>query len=197
MLENFKPRLYQETIFNTAVSRNTLVVIPTGMGKTALAMMLAVKRKQQHPNSKILIIAPTRPLVEQHLQTFKKYIKDQEDKFTLFTGYVKPEKRAELWKTAEYIFSTPQGLENDIINKRIKLEEVSLLVVDEAHRAVKDYSYVWVSKQYNKLAKYPRILALTASPGSDLEKIQEVVTNLSIETIEVRTDNDPDVKPYI
>ena len=102
----------------------------------------------------------------------------------IFTGMVSPSKRAELWKTSKIIFSTPQGLENDIISGRIKLEDVSLFGVDEAHRAVGNYAYVFVAKQYQKLAKYPRIIALTASPGSDMEKIKEVCQNLYIEDIE-------------
>jgi Fanconi anemia group M protein len=197
MLKDFTPRLYQETILATAVNHNALVVLPTGMGKTAVSMMLAVQRFKQYPNSKILVLAPTRPLVEQHIETFKKYLDISSEEFVVFTGFVKPEKRAELWKTVKIIFSTPQGLENDIITSRINLADVSLLVFDEAHRAVGDYAYVFVAKQYYKKAKYPRILGLTASPGSDLEKIQEVINNLFIEKIEVRTDQDPDVKPYI
>jgi len=197
MLKDFTPRLYQETILATAAKSNTLVVLPTGMGKTAVSMMLAVQRFKNYPKSKVLILAPTRPLVEQHIETFKKFLDLEEEKFAVFTGFVKPEKRAELWETSKIIFSTPQGLENDIITGRINLEDVSLLVFDEAHRAVGDYSYVFVAKQYYKKARYPRILALTASPGSDLEKIQEVAKNLYIEKVEVRTDQDPDVKPYI
>jgi len=94
-------------------------------------------------------------------------------------------------------FQPPQGLENDIISRKINLEEVSLLGLDEAHRAVGNYSYVFVAKQYHKLATYPHIIAMTASPGSDMEKIKEVCSNLFIEAVEVRTDNDPDVKPYV
>ncbi len=197
MLKDFKPRLYQETILATAASKNTLVVLPTGMGKTAVSMMLASQRFSQYPNSKILVLAPTRPLVEQHIETFRKHMDISEDELAVFTGFVKPEKRQELWKTSKVIFSTPQGLENDIISGRIDLKDVSLIVFDEAHRAVGDYAYVFVAKQYNKKADFPRILALTASPGSDLEKIQEVTGNLFIESVELRTEEDPDVKPYI
>ena len=100
-------------------------------------------------------------------------------------------------KDATIIISTPQGLENDTINSRVKLEEVSLLIFDEAHHATGEYSYVWLAQQYEKIAKYPRILALTASPGSDLESIKEICKNLHIEKVEVRTEHDPDVKPYI
>jgi len=196
MLKDFKPRLYQETILNTCVHKNTLVVLPTGMGKTAIALLLSFQRINNF-NGKILMIAPTKPLVEQHMNYFKRYIDEDENNFTLFTGMVKPELREKLWKSAKYIFSTPQGLENDIISKKINLEEVSLLIFDEAHRAVGDYSYNFIAKQYEKLAKFPRILALTASPGSELDKIEEVCKNLYIEDIEIRTNNDPDVKPYI
>ena len=197
MLKNITPRLYQETILSTCVNSNCLVVLPTGMGKTMLALMLASQRFRQYPNSKMLFIAPTKPLVEQHLQTFKNHFDINEGELAVFTGLIRPEKRQEMWKDAKIVFSTPQGLENDIISDRINIEDVSLLVVDEAHRAVGDYSYVFLTKQYNKKSKHPKVLALTASPGSDLEKIREVCKNLYIEEVEVRTDNDPDVKPYV
>ena len=197
MIKNFEPRLYQQTIFATCAEKNTLVVLPTGMGKTNIFLMLASLRLKQYPNSKILFIGPTRPLIDQYKEVFKKHFEIDESKLVVFTGFVKPEKRAELWKDAKIIFSTPQGLENDIISRRINLEEVSLLGFDEAHKAVKNYSYVWIAKQYNKLARFPRIIALTASPGSDVEHISEVCKNLFIEDIEVRTENDYDVKPYI
>ena len=180
MIKNFEPRLYQQTIFATCAEKNTLVVLPTGMGKTNIFLMLASLRLKQYPNSKILFIGPTRPLIDQYKEVFKKHFEIDESKLVVFTGFVKPEKRAELWKDAKIIFSTPQGLENDIISRRINLEEVSLLGFDEAHKAVKNYSYVWIAKQYNKLARFPRIIALTASPGSDVEHISEVCKNLFI-----------------
>ena len=197
MIKNFEPRLYQQTILATAAEKNTLVVLPTGMGKTNIFLMLVAQRLKQFPNSKVLFIGPTRPLIEQYLNVFREHFDIDESQLAIFTGMVSPEKRAELWKQSKIIFSTPQGLENDIITCRINLEEVCLLGIDEAHRAVGNYSYVFVAKQFMKLSKYPRIIALTASPGSDMEQIQEVCKNLFIEDIEVRTDDDPDVKPYV
>lgn len=197
MIKNFEPRLYQQTIFATAAEKNTLVVLPTGMGKTNIFLMLAAQRLKQYPNSKVLFIGPTKPLIDQYMSVFKEHFVIDDNDMAVFTGMVSPEKRSELWKKARIVFSTPQGLENDIISKKINLEEVCLLGVDEAHRAVGDYAYVFVAKQFMKLSQFPRIIALTASPGSDMEKIQEVCRNLFIEDIEVRTDEDPDVKPYI
>lgn len=197
MLKDITPRIYQETIFYTTTQKNTLVVLPTGMGKTIIALLLASHRLENYPKSKILILAPTRPLAEQHLETFNKKMNLKEDEVVLFTGKISPEKRAELWKDAKIIISTPQGLENDVISNKIRLDDVSLLVVDEAHRAVKDYAYVFIAKQYEKQAKHSRILGLTASPGSDMAQIEEVCANLQIEEIEIRTEEDYDVRPYV
>ncbi len=197
MLRGFKPRLYQQTILNTAVRNNTLVVLPTGLGKTNIAVMLAANRLVSYPDSKILIVAPTKPLCDQHLETVKKHLEIREDQAQLFTGRVKPSKRADLWKKSRVIVSTPQGLENDIISNKVSLKQVSLLIVDEAHRAVGDYAYVFIARQYLKKAEHPRILGLTASPGADQEKIREVCQNLFVEEIEIRSYDAPDVTPYI
>jgi len=197
MIKDFEPRLYQQTIFGKAVKYNTLVVLPTGMGKTNIFLMLAAQRLKQYPDSKILFLGPTRPLIEQYKSVFLKHFEIEPDKIVILTGQVKPEKRLEMFSNAQIILSTPQGLENDIISSKINLKDVSLLGFDEAHKAVGDYSYVWIAKQYNRTGAHPRILGLTASPGSDLATITEICSNLFIEAIEVRTDVDQDVKPYI
>jgi len=197
MLQGFKPRLYQETILATASLKNTLVVLPTGMGKTGIALLLAAQRLQQYPKSKVVVLAPTKPLVEQHMQTFVDHLMIPEKQMIVFTGTVAPARRAELWDNAKIIFSTPQVIENDVICNRIDLEKVSMVVFDEAHRATGEYSYVFVSKQYQKRASWPRVLALTASPGSELEKVEEVCRNLFVESVEVRTEKDADVQPYV
>jgi len=197
MIRDFSPRIYQQTILATAVDKNTLVVLPTGLGKTHIFLMLAAQRLKMFPNSKILFLGPTRPLVNQYYDVFVKHFEIDIGQMAVFTGQVSPKKREELWLTSKIIFSTPQGLENDIISDKIKLEEVSLIGFDEAHRAVGDYSYVWIASQYLKKCHAPRIIGLTASPGSDQEKIMEVIQNLGIEDVEIRTDEDPDVKPYV
>ncbi len=196
-IKDFTPRLYQETIFHTAKMKNTLIVIPTGMGKTKLAILTAVERLKTHPESKIIFLTPTKPLASQICTEFKENTTIEDDKIVLFTGTISPEEREKKSKEATVIVSTPQTCANDIVNRRLDLSDVSCLVVDEAHMAVGNYDYCFVSKQYNKLARYPRIIGLTASPGSKLSEIMEVCKNLHIEEVEVRTHDDPDVKPYI
>lgn len=189
-----KPRLYQEKIFAKAVKGNTLVVLPTGLGKTVIALMLAIHRLKKF-GGKVLFLAPTRPLVEQHKNFFDENFENF--KSTILTGKVTPKKREELWKESNVIFATPQTISNDLISRRISFEEVSLLIVDECHRAVENYPYVWIARMYMKLSKNPLILGLTASPGSEKEKILEICKNLFIKNIEIRSESDSDVKEYV
>ena len=125
------PRRYQEVIFHTAVQKNCLVVLPTGLGKTMIAAMLAAQRLQQYPESKVIILAPTKPLVQQHFTSFQKVLDIEADDFAFFTGTISPKKRAEQFEQARVIFSTPQGLENDVLSNSIKLDNVSLMVFEE------------------------------------------------------------------
>ena len=196
-IRNFTPRLYQETIMASCARGNCLIILPTGLGKTKTAILAAAQRLNSYPMSKILFLTVTKPLAEQIHKEARECLDIDEDKIALFTGSVSPKKREEEWKNSVFIVSTPQCIENDMINNKIDIENVSLLVADEAHNAVKDYSYTWVAKQYHKKSRFARIIGLTASPGSDLERIQEVCKNLFIEEIEIRTDQDPDVKPYV
>ncbi|MSR86495.1 DEAD/DEAH box helicase, partial [Candidatus Woesearchaeota archaeon] len=194
-IKDFTPRLYQQTILNTAVRANTLICLPTGRGKTKTALMVAIHRLNNFPESKIIFLTPTKPLAAQIAEEFRK--NSTISSVHSFTGEMKPEEREKLFKEAQVIVSTPQGMSNDIINKKIDLRLVSMIIFDEAQHAVGDYDYVWIAKQYQKVSMFPRILGLSASPGSDLEKITEVCQNLFIEDIEVRSDEDPDLKPYV
>jgi len=190
-----EPREYQKTILETAKKKNTLVVLPTGIGKTLIALMLANERLKIYPDSKILFLAPTRPLVEQHYDYFKKNFNLEE--MHIFTGKINSKKREEIWKNARVIFSTPQCIHNDLKHNLISLENVSLLIEDECHRCLKNYSYTFVAIKYVEQSKIPRILGLTASPGSEAKKIQEICDNLKIEAVETRTRESEDVKPYL
>lgn len=194
-MEEIKAREYQLNILETAKKHNTLVVLPTGIGKTLIALMLAKARLEKFPESKVIFLAPTRPLTEQHYNYFKKYLANYEQH--IFTGKINPNQRAKLWQNAKIIFSTPQCIENDLKNELIGLKDVSLLIEDECHRCLKNYSYVYVAKEYLKQAREPRLLGLTASPGSDAAVIKTICKNLGIEAVEIRTRESRDVKPYL
>ena len=196
-LEGITPREYQQKIFETCAKKNCLVVLPTGLGKTLIALMLTIKRMKDFPGEKVVFLAPTKPLAEQHLISFKKHLPELFGEMELFTGKVKAKQRKKIWQTADIIFSTPQCIANDLKKNLYNLQEVCLLVEDEAHRCIKNYDYNHVAQQYQKQSQHPRILGLTASPGSEISKIKEICRNLFIKEVELRTRESEDVKKYL
>ena len=190
-LQNITPREYQQKIFETCAEKNCLVVLPTGLGKTLIALMLTIKRMKEFPGEKVVLLAPTKPLAEQHLIFFKKHLPE------LFAGMIKAEQRKKIWQTADIIFSTPQCVANDLKNNLYNLQNVCLLVEDEAHKCSKNYDYNYLAQRYKSQSQHPRVLGLTASPGSDKSKIKEICRNLSIKEVELRTRESEDVKQYL
>lgn len=192
-----QPREYQQNIAETASRTNTLVVLPTGLGKTMIAMLVAKARLEKFPKGKVVILAPTKPLVLQHFETFKRMLKLEDGEAAVMTGETDPAERSYLWRKCHFIFATPQTVRNDLKGGRIELNDTVLLVFDEAHRSVKDYSYTQLATMYKEQAWTPLILGLTASPGGSKEKVAEIVKNLFIEKVEARNEEDEDVKSYV
>lgn len=176
-----------------ALKASSLIVVPTGLGKTVIALMVLLARLDK---GKVLFLAPTKPLVEQHATFLRRVLKD-EDTVAMMTGETMPEKRVVSWEAARVVASTPQVIENDLLSRRIDLKDVSLVIFDEAHRAVGNYAYVYIAERYAREATNPLVLGITASPGSQSEKIAEICTNLAIEKVQTRTENDSDVAPFV
>jgi ERCC4-related helicase len=193
-------RLYQKKIAESARYRNTMVILPTALGKTVISLLLCADMLYNYKDRRILIMAPTKPLVFQHKRSFFSVLKIWEEQIASVTGRTVPEARRAVWneRNIRLVFATPEVVKNDLDEDRLHLKDFSLLVFDEAHRAIKDYAYTAIAKEYiNQSSSYHLILALTASPGAEKKRIEEICNNLSIEHIEYRSEDDPDVKPYI
>ena len=188
------PRAYQEAIFVKSKDKNTLVILPTGLGKTYIGILLAAYTLHSL-EKKVLVLSPTKPLAEQHLKSFSDVLNIEKENFSLLTGTVPPAKRDELYAKSLVIIATPQVIENDILGGKINLEGFGLIIFDEAHRATGDYAYTYIAEKA-KLNNI-RIMGLTASPASNKEKMNEIIQNLGIENIEIRNESSPDVKPYV
>jgi ERCC4-related helicase len=188
-------REFQTTLADAALAQNTLVVMPTGLGKTIVAALVIAERLRLK-SGKAVILAPTKPLCLQHEETMKRLLRDA-DLVHAFTGEVTPARRAELWRQSVVVVSTPQTVRNDLIEGRYDLRDVGLVVFDEAHRAVGDYAYVEVGERLRSENPKSRILALTASPGATRERWNEVCKALGVELVEARRTASEDVAPYV
>ncbi|PKP59164.1 MAG: hypothetical protein CVT88_06135 [Candidatus Altiarchaeales archaeon HGW-Altiarchaeales-1] len=166
-------RKYQEAIIATSANKNTIVVLPTGLGKTLIAVIVAAHRLDKFNGSKVLFLAPTKPLAVQHAETFRQILNLKDDEICVFTSATPTNKRNDLWEKSRVILATPQTIDNEVF--------------DEAHRAVGNYAYGFIAGEYMKKAKHPLIMGLSASPSSDIEKISEISKNLFIQSVEIST----------
>ncbi|HLM91317.1 MAG TPA: DEAD/DEAH box helicase [Thermoplasmata archaeon] len=186
---------FQIELARIGLEEDLLVVLPTGLGKTVIAGLIAseVLRRQ---DGKVLVLAPTRPLVQQHADSFRHWFIPL--RIARFTGTVHRPVREGSWADADLVFATPEIVQNDLAAGRYDLTRVALLVFDEAHHAVGKYVYVPIAERYR--AERPaggRVLGLTASPGGKDERIEEVVGALGVRRIEARSREDPGVAEYV
>lgn len=190
-------RASQLDLARRAVNESLLVVLPTGLGKTAIALLVAAERLRAHPDGQVVVVAPTRPLAHQHARAFRDALALKPGAVVELTGDVSPRSRAAAFPAARVVVSTPQGLANDVAAGRVSLARVRLLVVDECHRAVGDYPYVPLCEAFRAQRADARILGLTASPGASRARIREVMETLGGPAVEARDREDEDVQPYV
>jgi Fanconi anemia group M protein len=190
-------RAYQKSISRSALTGNTLVVLPTGLGKTVIAILVAAERLSEVAGSKVLVLAPTRPLVLQHCELFRNHLKDGDLTFGVLTGKTHPDERRVVFEESILVFATPEVVRNDLAEQRYTLKSVSLVVFDEAHRCVKDYAYSEVAEAYKKQATSQLVLALTASPSARRSRVQEICEKLAITNVEARDELDEEVAGYV
>jgi len=199
-------RLYQLKLAGTAANHHTLVCLPTGLGKTTVSLLVTARRLEE-VGGKSLMLAPTKPLVQQHADFYREALQisdtdeqrsssSENEEIVVFTGDVSPDDRAELWTEATIVMATPQVIENDLVGSRISLSDVTHLTFDECHRATGDYAYNYIAERYHADARDPLVTGMSASPGGDEEAILEVCENLGIEEVEVMTEEDADVDEF-
>lgn len=190
-------RDYQFSIVKNGLFNNVLVALPTGLGKTFIAATIMLNYYRWTKKAKIIFMAPTKPLVAQQVDACFNIAGIPRSETTLLTGEVSPALRAEEWETKRVFFMTPQTLENDLSHGIADPKSIVLLVVDEAHRATGNYAYVKVVSFMRRFSSSFRVLALTATPGTKVEAIQEVVDNLGISHVEIRTEESIDIRQYV
>lgn len=184
-------RQYQVALAEQAKNENCLVVLPTGLGKTAVALQVIAEFLSKGSGG-VLFLAPTRVLANQHYEFLKNNL-NLED-IALLTGEDTLTKRKKLWENS-VICATPEITKNDLERQIVSAEQFSLVIFDEAHRTVGDYAYSWIAQRF--AGTNTRIMGMTATLPSEKEKATEIITTLRISSVAQRNEQSPDVKPYI
>lgn len=190
-------RDYQFSIVKNSLFNNTLVALPTGLGKTFIAATVMLNFYRWTKTAKLVFVAPTKPLVAQQVDACYNIAGIPRSETTLLTGDIPPALRVDEWEARRVFFMTPQTLLNDISHGYADPKQIALLVIDEAHRAVGEYAYAKVTKLIRRFSSSFRVLALTATPGSKIEGVQEVIDNLGISHCEIRTEDSIDIRQYV
>ncbi|CAA7264708.1 unnamed protein product [Cyclocybe aegerita] len=194
---NHPKRDYQFNIVKNSLFENTLVALPTGLGKTFIAGVVMLNYYRWFPEGKVVFVAPTKPLVAQQVTACHETCGIPGRDSAELTGEVPRATRMRYWEEKRVFFMTPQTLYNDLLKETCDIRDIVLLVVDEAHRATGDYSYNLIVRLL--MAKNPhfRVLALTATPGNNVDSVQLLIDGLHISRIEIRNEESLDLKPYI
>lgn len=195
---NDSEREYQQKIIESSLMKNTLVCLPTGLGKTFIGLVTMYNFHRWFPSRKILFMAPTRPLVNQQYRAWTQLFSKQLNIPAIeITGSMGPEKRHQAWSEHCIFFTTPQVLENDLKNNIMDKESIVCLIIDEAHKSVGNYAYCSIVKMLHESNLSFRICALTATPGSTASSIQILINSLKIETIEFFSESSDIIKPFV
>ncbi|CUM64765.1 uncharacterized protein PRCAT00002376001 [Priceomyces carsonii] len=193
---NFEIRDYQYNIVQRSFYDNLLVALPTGLGKTFIASTVMLNFSRWFPRSKIIFMAPTKPLVAQQIKACCEITGISSSKVAILLDKTR-KNREEIWESKSVFFTTPQVVENDLASGAVDPMSIALVVIDEAHRSKGNYAYSNVVKFILRFNTSFRVLALTATPASDVEGVQEVIDNLLISKVEVRTENSIDIIKHL
>ncbi|HYB05043.1 MAG TPA: DEAD/DEAH box helicase, partial [Nitrososphaerales archaeon] len=189
-------RTYQIEVAKNSAAQNTLVVLPTGLGKTAIAALIIAEFLSRSPDSRALVLAPTRVLVNQHYSFFVNHLDLHSNEIAILTGEDPTPIRDSVW-SKRLVCATPQVTVVELEKRKFKIEDFSLIIFDEVHRAVGNYAYTQIASMYNEFRKDGRIIGMTASLPSDRTKIEEILAKLKITKIETRDEKSNDVKPFV
>ncbi|VDQ10870.1 unnamed protein product [Trichobilharzia regenti] len=137
-------RKYQLNIIEQCLYKNTLVCLPTGLGKTFIAAVAMYNFFRWYPTGISVFMAPTRPLVTQQFTSCSDFIGPFQDSIIELTGSIAQPKRKAIWSTYRVLFLTPQVLMNDLQAGVCPASSIRLLIFDEAHKATGNHAYCQV-----------------------------------------------------
>ena len=171
-------RPYQDVAVNSAIKslnkhKNTIVVAPTGAGKTIMLSSLIGKMHKE--NNKVLVLQHRDELVNQNMDKFKKINPN------ISTSILNADEKD--W-SGDVVFAMVQTLSRP--NNLSSMQRVNLIIIDESHHTIAN-SWLNIIKESKEINPNVRIAGFTATPNrGDGKGLKEVFSNCS-HKIEIET----------
>ena len=191
---HFYQKALKDRIYNHLLNKINpiiLTIMPTGSGKTVLAMELIndyFRTAESIFGKKIKIawIVKSKELCEQSLRSFQKIWKQKGDHKVICERYFGKFNTIENFNESKITFASFDLLTSRIDSQEVRnfLEELDLLIIDEAHYSEAE-TYVEVLNSYKAYNDKHKIIGLTATPHrADDDKFNSFKDNFNItETI--------------
>ena len=84
--EDIEARAYQLKALKNILHSSTLLVLPTGMGKTPIELMAVADKIYESPHKKVIFLAPTNPLLAQHYKDARKFLNISQESIIMING---------------------------------------------------------------------------------------------------------------
>ncbi len=182
-----RPREYQIEALKWALTRDGAVLgLPTGSGKTLIAVMWVRELLSKRKVRKVLILEPTRVLVEQ----VSKYFRDVANLEAIpIYGVIPKKHRVTLWRKAVIAVATPETALNDV--SEVTDSGYDAIVIDECHHTTGKDAYAEFIRATRNLFKKRLGLSAYIPPSRAIE-IRKYIGE-----IRVWSWDDPRIKPYV
>ncbi|MEM3073798.1 MAG: helicase-related protein [Nitrososphaerales archaeon] len=193
--QTLEKRDYQLDLFRLCLEEDLLIVLPTGLGKTAVARLLIAEMRYRYPDKKCVLLTPTRVLASQHEAFLSRMLDISSEDISVVTGEMKLNDRVLAW-SKRVVCATPQIMAADLERGLIDPKQFSLIIFDEAHRSVGAYAYTLVSM---KMGENPNVkrLGMTASLPAEKEKVEEILRNLKLNRVEAKREDSAQIARYV
>ncbi|KAJ8115781.1 hypothetical protein OPT61_g2638 [Boeremia exigua] len=186
-------RSYQAEMVEESLKSNIIVVMDTGSGKTHIAVeRTRAELEICNPSKRVWFLAPTIALCEQQSKVFEHHLPSYNILMLSGQDDVDHWTEQRVWDSVLYnvriVLSTHQVLYDALAHAFVRMDELALLIFDEAHHCTLNHpanrimSSFYIPRIQQADEDLPKVLGLSASPvmkaQATMQSLQKIECNM-------------------